>query len=123
MVKAKIKSIDPEVIVATGERYLNVAVELTDTDLKTPILRYFGFAIDTSKETILEEVKKFAELHQLEKVQREENKEVAAQNAHVAELQDLEGEEVAAPEVDPKSLPKGAKTNGRSTNKTKKGGK
>ncbi len=123
MITTKIISIEPQAIVATGERYLDVAVELTDTDLKKPLLRKFGFPIDTSKEEIRAAVKKFAGTYKLEKVQSADDKIVIAQDAHVAELQDLAGEEIAAPDVDVHGTPKkGAKkSNERSKNTTKKG--
>lgn len=121
MVKAKIKSIEPQVIVATGERYLDVALEIVDGK-ETKELK-LGFPIDTTKEDILEEAKKQAENYQLEKAQRATQEVADAHSAHVAELQDLQGEEIAAPELEDAEAEttKGAKNNG-SKNTTKKRG-
>lgn len=119
MVKAIIKSIEPAEIVATGERYLDVAVEVVDGKLTE--LRKLGFPIDTTKEDILAEVQKQAETYQLEKVQRANQIVEDAHSAHVADLQDLQGEEIAAPELEDAEAEttKGAKKNGSSKNTTK----
>ena len=118
MITIKIISIDKKEIVATGEPYLDVAVQLTDTDIKKPILRKLGFAIDTPKATIKAEVKKMAETYRLEKAQSAQDIKVVAQDAHVTDLKDLEGEEVATLE-DSASEPKNVKKNVRDKNSTK----
>lgn len=120
MVKAIIKSIEPAEIVATGERYLDVAVHIVDGK-ETKELK-LGFPIDTTKEDILAEVQKQAENYQLEKAQRAKQDVEDAHSAHVAELQDLQGEEIAAPELEDAEADtsKGAKKNGSKTTTTKR---
>lgn len=121
-IKAKIKSIEPAEIVGTGERYLDVAIEIQDG--KETIERKLGYPIGTTEKEIKADIEKYLTTHQLEKAQKVNTAEADAENTHVAKLQDsLTGEEVAGPEVDEAVAKntKGLKTNARSKNATKKG--
>lgn len=114
LVTAYISSIEQEIMVKTNEPFLDVTVTLIyqydeagnkleqpetkliksttaeGKEVDVPETRKFSFAIDTAKQHIIDEIKKFVDLYNKEEQERlasqEQQAKLAEANKHVQEL-------------------------------------
>ena len=82
MTTAKIVKISKDSIVKTGERFLNVIVEITEGKGKSAVSHevVWGYPLTTSKKEIEKDIKKYLKNRKEEKERAEENAQIEAED-------------------------------------------
>lgn len=91
--KAKIKVVSKETDMETGNNYLSVSFDILAEE-EVIAERKIAMPVETTKEELTAELLKYVATHEADLGQVEATKQVEAENAHVEELKEMEGQTV-----------------------------